>query len=309
MKLFLPLAAFLILLSNALKPLNAQTVTSYSVLSTAYDRSSGSFLPLGAVDNGWFLTSIQDLSVPLDPSTYTAYPEDPTYVVINAGNNTFPGMIQDHSINHTASTASGGKKMITYRTYFTLPNLASSPYQYMLNFKMSADDAVDHVDLNGVKKGQFLDANFNNIPGLGKPHILSIPVCDNSFRSGQNVIDVTIADAGGSIGFYAEIDLLQTTAKCETVGLYDQEKTIQAFSISPNPVQKELMLTCNTTLQPKSSIEVNIYSVDGRLVSKELIDNPPTGGFRLDTGHLPQGLYYLSIRWGSFTNHFKFIKE
>lgn len=309
MNFFLPLPAFLIVLSSALKPLNAQTVTSYSVLSTAYDRSSGSFLPLGSVDNEWFLTSIQSLSVPLDPSTHIAYPDDPTYVVMNAGNNTFPGMINDHSINYNASTASSGKKIITFRTYFTLPNLTSSPYKYILNFKMSADDAVDHVTLNGVKKGQFLDTDFNNIPGVNKPYILSIPVCDNSFKTGQNVIDVTIADAGGSTGFYAEIDLLQTTAKCETVGLRDQEKTIQVFSISPNPVQKELILKWHNTLHPNSSIEVNIYSVDGRLIARELTDNTQTGGFTLDTGHLPQGLYYLSIKSESFTNNFKFIKE
>src|ERR1700752_1219760 len=77
----------------------AQTATSYNILSTAYDRSSSNFFPLGAIDNNWFLTEIQDLVVPLNPTTVITYSNDPTYVVTNSGNNFFTGMIGDHSIN------------------------------------------------------------------------------------------------------------------------------------------------------------------------------------------------------------------
>lgn len=244
--------------------LTSQTTTTYSVLSTAYNRNTGTFFSLGQTDPNWFLTGIQDMVVPLDPSTLVTYPNNPTYVVANAGNNSFPGIINNHSINHNTSTASMGQKVITYRTYFTLPNLNSGSYSYSLNFKMSADDAVDHVNLNGVKKGQYLDPQFNNIPGVDKPYLLVIPACDTSFRTGQNFIDITIADAGGTIGFYGEIFLLQSSLKCESVGIKEHAAKTYSFSVSPNPVSEKLTLHLNAGLTNaiQEPVELKLYSID-----------------------------------------------
>lgn len=210
---------FLVLLSilgfNTLK-LNSQTTTTYSILSTAYNRATGSFQLLGSVDGYWFLTRMEDMVVPSNPASVILYPNNPTYVVANSGNNTFPGIIANHSINTNGTTTSLGAKVITYRTYFTLPNLNLTSNRYSLAFKLSADDAVDTVKLNGKMKGVFLDATYNNIPGVTKPYLLTIPVCDPDFVSGQNYIDVSIADAAGSVGFYGEVILYQVTNSSNT---------------------------------------------------------------------------------------------
>lgn len=183
--------------------------TTYSVLNTAYDRSNGTYFSLGSIDNSWFYTKVEDLVVPNNPASVILYPNDPTYVVVNAGNNTFPGIIANRSINMAPNTTSLGLKLFTYRTYFTLPNLFSTSNRYSLLFKMSADDAVHDVKLNGTQKAQFLSSTYNNIPGINKPYMLNIPICDTDFVSGLNYIDVIVADAGGSVGYYAEVTLFQ----------------------------------------------------------------------------------------------------
>ncbi|MES2513852.1 MAG: gliding motility-associated C-terminal domain-containing protein [Bacteroidota bacterium] len=201
---FTYLALFLVGLN-----LQSQT-TTYSVLSTAYNRATGTFFPLGAVDNGWFYTRIEDLVVPNNPASVILYPNNPTYVVSNAGNNTFPGIIANHSINMAPNTTSLGLKLFTYRTYFTLPNLLTTSNRYSLSFKLSADDAVHEVRLNGTQKAQFLSNTYNNVPGINKPYMLTVPICDTDFVSGLNYIDVVVADAGGSVGYYGEVTLFQT---------------------------------------------------------------------------------------------------
>ncbi|HRG02467.1 MAG TPA: hypothetical protein PKZ75_15240, partial [Bacteroidia bacterium] len=186
-----------------------QTTTTYSILNTAYNRATGTYYSLGAVDNYWFFTKIEDMVVPNNPSSVIYYPNDPTYVVPNAGNNFFSGINANRSINFNPNTTSIGLKLITFRTYFNLPNLSQTVNRYSLNFKLSADDAVFDVKLNGTKKAQFLSSTYNNIPGINKPYTLNVPICDTDFVSGQNYIDVTIADAGGSVGFYGEVTLFE----------------------------------------------------------------------------------------------------
>jgi hypothetical protein len=188
-----------------------QTITTYSVLNTAYNRVASSYYPLGSTDNYWFLTKIEDLVVPNNPASVINYPNASTYVVPNVGNNFYAGIVADRSINTNATTTSLGLKLITFRTYFNLPNLSTTNNRYSLSFKMSADDAVNDVKLNGTMKGQFLSSTYNHIPGISAPYLLNIPICDTDFVSGQNYIDVTIADAGGSVGFYGEVTLFEVT--------------------------------------------------------------------------------------------------
>ncbi|MBI3519591.1 MAG: hypothetical protein HY062_09580, partial [Bacteroidetes bacterium] len=110
MKNIKPLIILLLSLRFAAN-VNAQTSTTYSILSTAYDRSTGGYFPLGSVDNYWFLTKTQNMSVPLDPSTILTYPDNPTYIVQNSGNNAFSGIIANHSINTNTTTISNGQKV------------------------------------------------------------------------------------------------------------------------------------------------------------------------------------------------------
>lgn len=302
-------AVFTLLASCAfsLLTLAIKAQTTYSVLSTAYDRSSGGFYSLGSIDSDWFLTETQDLVVPNDPSSIITYSNAATYVVPNSGNNTFTGIISDHSINYNASTTSQGSKLVTYRTYFTLPNLNATADGYSLSFKMSADDAVNDVKLNVTLKGQFLDANYNNIPGVDKPYLLTIPVCDTSFRSGQNIIDVTIADAGGSIGFYGEITLFKTSSACTVeTGINEHGKLLRLFSVSPNPAANTLNIDASDPALMQNLL-LKIYSVDGRLLKTQSI----TGDYKhsIDVDELANGLYYLNISAGDDSQTLKFIKE
>lgn len=289
---------------------NSQTLTTYSVLSTSYDRSTGTFFPLGSVDNYWFYTKIQNLTVPLNPTTIINYANAPTYVVTNSGNNTFPGIINDHSINFANNTTSPGLKLITYRTYFNIPNLPAHGYD--LDFVMSADDAVDNVKLNGVEKGKFLDANYNNIPGIGKPYLLNIPICDTSFRTGLNFIDVTIADAGSTIGFYGEIYLSESSASCPSeVGINEYTQSRNLVSIYPNPAISSIKLKANqasfNNLEP--SVMLKIYSIDGKELKTEKINKADVSTYVLNIESLSKGIYFLNIRSGIYTQNLKFVKE
>jgi len=304
------IAILIIFAFSTISKISAQTLTTYSVLSTSYDRSTGTFFPLGSIDNYWFFTKIQNLTVPLNPATIINYANAPTYVVTNSGNNTFPGIINDHSINFANNTNSPGLKLITYRTYFNIPNLPAHGYE--LDFTLSADDAVDNVKLNGVEKGKFLDANYNNIPGVGKPYLLNIPTCDTSFRTGLNYIDVTIADAGTSIGFYGEIYLSESSAACPSeVGIkeYGQNKTL--FSIYPNPANSNLRFKVNQAAfnEIENSLILKIYSFDGKELKAEKIDKSDLNNYVCNISNLNQGIYYLNITSGSYTQNLKFVKE
>ena len=304
------ISKLLLLAFITLTKINAQTLTTYSVLSTSYDRSTGTFFSLGSVDDYWFYTKMQNLTVPLNPSTIINYANAPTYVVPNSGNNTFAGIINDHSINFANNTTSPGLKLITYRTYFNIPNLPTHGYE--LDFTMSADDAVDNVKLNGVQKGKFLDANYNNIPGIGKPYLLNIPTCDTSFRTGLNYIDVTIADAGSTIGFYGEIYLSESSAACSSeVGIkeFTQNKTF--LSIFPNPANTNNGFKINQASfnDIEAFITFKIYSIDGKEVTSEKINKSELSTSKINIEDLTKGIYFLNIRSGIYSQYLKFVKE
>lgn len=295
---------------STISKISAQTLTTYSVLSTSYDRSSGTFFSLGSTDNYWFYTKIQDLTVPLNPATIINYSNSPTYVVTNSGNNTFPGIISDHSINFANNTTSPGLKLITYRTYFNIPNLPAHGYD--LDFTMSADDAVDNVKLNGVQKGKFLDANYNNIPGVGKPYLLNIPVCDTSFRTGLNYIDVTIADAGATIGFYGEIYLSESSTSCNSeVGLREYIQNKAFVSVYPNPTNSNLHFIINQASfnDIENTIVLKIYSVDGKEVTATKFNKADLNSSILNIESLNKGIYFLNIQSGIYSQNLKFVKE
>ncbi len=273
-KLFL--WVILILGPFALK-LNSQAPTTYSILSTAYNRASGSFFSLGNVDNYWFLTRMEDMVVPNNPGSVVLYPNNPVYVVPNTGNNTYAGILPDHSINTNATTTSLGLKLITYRTYFNLPNLLTTNNRYSLAFKMSADDAVFDVKLNGTKKAQFLTNTYNNIPGVNKPYLLNIPVCDTDFVSGQNFIDVTIADAGGSVGFYAEVVL------SELANVLSPQLSATSACLSGNGSAASTL----TTNIPNAVMSYSWTNSSGTLVSQ----TNNTSSLTNSVSSLPNGTY------------------
>lgn len=209
-----------ILLAQSAKSM-AQSITTYSILNTAYDRINHIYYTVNDIDPDWKYINDQSISWSFGSSHISSLgtstpinPAVPTYVIPNSGNNTYPGMVADRSINSSSSAQSSGSRIVTYRTYFTLPDLSLTNSRFSLHFKMSADDAVYEVKLNGNSKAKYFDGNNNDIGG-GKPYILTIPFCDPDFTSNLNYIDVSVADAGAVIGFYAEIELLEKTLPCD----------------------------------------------------------------------------------------------
>lgn len=202
--------------------LKSQTaVSTYSNLSTAYDRQNNSYFLLGDVDFYWNLVSEQAIIWPFGTSTIATfgevsyYNDAPTYVVTNNGNNWFPGIFPDRSINFNSTTNTSSGSLVTYKTRFNLPDLNSSSNRYSVNLKLSADDVVYEIKLNGKSKKKYFDLT-NTYIGGEKPNIFEIPFCDTDFVNGENTLEVTIADAGGVIGFYGEVFVLQKTDGCLT---------------------------------------------------------------------------------------------
>jgi len=265
------------------------------------------------VDNGWFLTKIQDLTIPLNPATIILYPNSPTYVVQNVGVNTFPGIIADRSINSNSTTISAGLKLVTYRTYFNLPNLSTTTSGYSLSFKTCADDAVDNIRINGVEKAKYLDVNYNVIPGVDKPYLLNIPICNEALVTGQNYIDVTIADAGGLIGFYGEIILSETTSACASTNSVKENIMISNFfSIFPNPSHNVLNINFDNQFASSlvKDVLISIHSIDGKLIESEtILKSKFKNSINLNIETLSNGFYTLKITSGNFSQNVKFIKE
>ncbi|MBI3519904.1 MAG: T9SS type A sorting domain-containing protein, partial [Bacteroidetes bacterium] len=188
----------------------------------------------------------------------------------------------------------------------------STSKSYSLSFKMCADDAVDTVKLNGVAKGVFLGPSFNNIPGVTKPYLLEISACDTSFRTGQNFIDISIADAGGSVGFYAEIILSEISNAClSQVGIEEHSMQGSFFSIHPNPAHASLNINLNTQFikEITKTVSFKIFSIDGKLIKTEEINKTALSQYIINTSDLNNGLYYLTITSGNYSQNFKFIKE
>jgi hypothetical protein len=111
-------------------------------LNTGYDQSAGTIIPGGQLDNEWWVTvdptpgatvprqaHVTNLSFPISFPNTKYISINPNGTAYNDPNNPSPNPI-----------------IYEYTYYFTLPNGASSP---SLNLKLSADDAIEEVRLNG----------------------------------------------------------------------------------------------------------------------------------------------------------------
>jgi hypothetical protein len=95
--------------------------------------------------------------------------------------------------------------------------------------------------------------------------------------------------------------LAQLKAGCDTVALGSKEMLIgkTMLSVSPNPADQEATVDITTTSDYAylDRLELRLLDVTGRCVGKWRL-HPYSSLVRIETGHLPSGLYYLVLRDG-----------
>jgi hypothetical protein len=203
----------------------AQTISTYSILSTGYDRPTATFLfPVvsGSVfDPYWYYYQYQNVH-------YTAphcYPVPSTEAVSNTLAyvvDPYPGMLVDMAaryINYQTSYMTTDTLLITYRTYFDLPYpLIPADKQYSIKIRMRADDLPYDVRLNGVVFAADTAVSQDSLGNdWGDAYedsmaVIEIPYCHSAFVPGSNYLELSVADFGVASGLAAEVTLYERTS-------------------------------------------------------------------------------------------------
>jgi hypothetical protein len=155
-------------------------------LNTGYDQSAGTIIPGGQLDNEWWVTvdptpgatvprqaHVTNLSFPISFPNTKYISINPNGTAYNDPNNPPPNPI-----------------IYEYTYYFTLPNGASSP---SLNLKLSADDAIEEVRLNGNVLHTFSPSNPGNMLTDSVTISTSNPALFN-FGAQINILQVRVRD-------------------------------------------------------------------------------------------------------------------
>ncbi len=247
--------AFLVLLRMVS---NAQTITTYSILSTGYDRINSILLPLPTVaasslDLYW--NYYQHDSLISSPPYF--YPASGTTVVSNVPAyiiDPYVGMLTDLNaryINYNSGYTTSKPYFITYRTYFNLPYpLLPANKQYSMLLKMRADDIVYDVRLNGSilisDTTLYKDSTGTNVGEAytGNYSQYTIPYCAPAFIPGANYLEITCADTHSAVaGLSAEVALYERTSITQTCAVVIPPlKCVDCIgSFSPIPGKKYLI--------------------------------------------------------------------
>jgi hypothetical protein len=117
--------------------------------------------------------------------------------------------------------------------------------------------------------------------------------------------DVGVFTAGASKLYYrlqmVDKDGKFTYSNIATVQIADGN----LFTIYPNPVKDELLITGNTSL---SNAQIRISDPGGRVVYQQQISNAQPGTTKIDVSGFGKGVYYLQLITESNTQTTKFVK-
>ncbi len=173
---------------------------TYSNLSTGFNRAANA--PFvgndGNYDPYWYVVKKQQLTnftyLPI-PGTETYYSSTLAYDIFSyPGSHNFSG-VQYISMNPDPLSVETDPNVITYRTYFNLPNPLPVSKTYSVALSMYCDDAIYEVTVNGhdIKApGYVADGNSYS----GNPLTISANSHDNPFfLPGSNYIDISVSDA------------------------------------------------------------------------------------------------------------------
>lgn len=164
------------------------------------------------------------------------------------------------------------------------------------NFTMDSIESLDlsnNINLEGLYIRSLTSLKEINLKN-GNNTILTASIvcilleknCDLDGLKCIEVDDATAANNGENPYNEWDIDGSNFTFSedCSTLGLAEQ--AILTFTLYPNPVQDQLLITSNRKLTI-----ANIYSVTGKLVSEQTLSNTAI----INTSELSKGLYFITV--------------
>ena len=109
----------------------------------------------------------------------------------------------------------------------------------------------------------------------------------------------------------SEINALYTEPNPVTTGLNNIVTANNFFKLSPNPSNSFVDLTIPDFVKTQiaSSVTINIYSIDGKLVNTQQVNFQQLNSIKIDVSELKSSVYNLNITTDNYTQNIKFIKD
>lgn len=108
----------------------------------------------------------------------------------------------------------------------------------------------------------------------------------------------------------AEIqNMYSSLFNCSLVtGLVNANKEFNIFNVYPNPTSEKLVVELESSNYSANSIELSVFSVDGKLIRKDIYKNFDTRVL-VNVEDLQVGLYILQVKINNLEQNYKFIKR
>ncbi len=84
---------------------------------------------------------------------------------------------------------------------------------------------------------------------------------------------------------------------------------VHKLALYPNPARMELRIVLDATMRQASHLNIEVFSVEGRLVHSANANAPGSGGVALSVSHLPKGYYILKIQSEEHMASGAFVKD
>jgi hypothetical protein len=108
----------------------------------------------------------------------------------------------------------------------------------------------------------------------------------------------------------AEITMIYNDGNCTSdVLVHENVKDNGSMMIYPNPVNSHLFIAVKSNIGFSDTVNMIVYSYDGRLVFRDTVIRDDSGNYSLNTENFPQGIYYLKMSSGDFVSSMKLIKN
>lgn len=216
-------------------------------LNTGYDRSAGTIIPGGQLDNEWWVT--------VDPTPGATVPRQAHVTSlsfpISFPNAQYIGINPNGTAYNDPNNPPPNPIIYEYTYYFTLPNGASSP---SLNLKLSADDAIEEVRLNGNVLHTFSPSNPGNMLQDFVAISISNPALFN-FGAQINILQVRVRDTyRSSTGLIVEGSVrytdccrepIRTRSGLQSLSFLEKSGAVQTVTFPSGSAQLTTRLTGN----------------------------------------------------------------
>ena len=192
------------------------------------------------------------------------------------------------------------KRLFEYGALIIIPESATNLTEtsFIANWQVAPDAIEYYIDVaTDWQFSNFVDGYENLSVGLDT----SIEVTDLS--SGTQYFYRITANNGVEMG-PSSTSIATTTW---FVNL-DEKEAIYHLTISPNPAQKQLMITF--TLQQQEDVVISLFATSGHKLEKEIMINAVSGinKFNLDISYLNNGVYFLKVNGDDWMITKKIVK-